>query len=159
MNFPKITIGRKSGKPMFDGRLAKIYKMASYVGIPAEKSSRKRQKVNNAELLFIHTKGSPIRGIPARPVLDPAIAADGNRQAIAHELAESAKAILENNPTQATARLRRAGQAGQNAARAWFTDSRNNWAPNAPSTIRRKGSDKPLIDTGVMLSAITHVEK
>lgn len=28
--------------------------------------------------------------------------------------------------------------------------------PNAPSTIRKKGSDKPLFDTGNMLRAITH---
>lgn len=30
--------------------------------------------------------------------------------------------------------------------------------PNAPSTIARKGSDKPLIDTGHMRSQIRHVE-
>jgi hypothetical protein len=32
----------------------------------------------------------------------------------------------------------KAALAGQNAARSWFTDSRNNWADLAPSTKRAK---------------------
>ena len=28
------------------------------------------------------------------------------------------------------------------------------WAPNAPSTIKKKGSDKPLIDTGTMRQGV-----
>ena len=30
------------------------------------------------------------------------------------------------------------------------------WAPNAPSTILKKGSSKPLIDTGAMMGAIRY---
>ena len=30
------------------------------------------------------------------------------------------------------------------------------WTPNAPSTIRKKGSSKPLIDTGAMRQAINY---
>ena len=30
------------------------------------------------------------------------------------------------------------------------------WAPNAPSTIRRKGSSKPLIDTSQLVNSIAH---
>ena len=33
------------------------------------------------------------------------------------------------------------------------------FAPNAPSTIRRKGSDKPLIDTGKMRQSVNFVIK
>lgn len=33
------------------------------------------------------------------------------------------------------------------------------WTPNAPSTIARKGSDKPLIDTGQMRQRIVYVVK
>jgi hypothetical protein len=39
----------------------------------------------------------------------------------------------------------------------WFEDSRNNWPPLAESTIKAKGSDKPLQDTGKMRDAITYV--
>lgn len=34
-----------------------------------------------------------------------------------------------------------------------------NFAPNAPSTIRKKKSDKPLIDTGQMRQGIHHVKR
>lgn len=33
------------------------------------------------------------------------------------------------------------------------------WAPNAPSTIKKKGSDKPLIDTGTMRQNVQYVIK
>ena len=43
--------------------------------------------------------------------------------------------------------FQRVAMMGQNFARGWFTDARNDWAPNAPSTVRRKGSTRLLIDT------------
>ena len=47
------------------------------VGIPdsGERKSKKgkKSKVTNAELLFIHTNGSPVNNIPKRPVIEPAI--------------------------------------------------------------------------------------
>jgi hypothetical protein len=162
-------------------RVAGLTKMAAYVGIPAagrrERSEQlmdmagkvkskyrkaKLQKaadsdVTNAELLFIFSKGSPLRSQPARPVLEPACAADGNRQPIARELSDSVKASLAGSHEQAQKKMLRAALAGQNAARGWFTDSRNNWAPNAPSTVAAKGSDWPGIDTGAMRAAIVGV--
>lgn len=34
-----------------------------------------------------------------------------------------------------------------------------NWTPNAPSTIAKKGSDHPLIDTGLMRQSVHYVVK
>ena len=34
-----------------------------------------------------------------------------------------------------------------------------NWTPNSPATIERKGSDRPLIDTGAMIQNVTHIVK
>ena len=31
--------------------------------------------------------------------------------------------------------------------------------PNAPSTIKKKGFNKPLVDTGVMLQSVSHQEE
>ena len=178
---PSITLARKSGAAALMKRVAGISKLAAYVGIPAaDKRERETQLLNmagkakskyrkarlqkaaandvtNAELLFIFSKGSPLRHQPARPVLEPAVAADGNRQPIERELAASVKASLEGNHEVATKKMKRAALAGQNAARSWFTDSRNNWAPNAPGTIRAKGSDRPGIDTGAMRAAVIGV--
>jgi hypothetical protein len=177
MTGPQITIARKSGAAALSKRLLGLGRLAAYVGIPSDgtvrtsqliamagktNSKKKRAKlikaaegdVSNAEILFIQSKGSPARGIPARPVLEPSVMADGNRQAIGHELAGSVKAALAGDKPAAEAKMMRAALAGQNAARGWFTDPRNGWPPNAPGTIAAKGSDRPLIDTGALRVSI-----
>jgi hypothetical protein len=135
-------------KPTKSGKMSKRKKKL----IAASES-----EVNNAQLMFIHTNGSPLKGIPKRPVIEPAIEASGNREPIAEELGEAAHAILDSDPEAARQHLKRAGMTGQNASRAWFTDARNHWQKNSEETIRRKGSDRPLIDTGEMRKAITYV--
>ncbi len=165
--------------------LAQIKKLADLevlVGIPEDKATRKKDgKVNNAQLMFIHTNGSPLKKIPKRPVIEPAIEASGNKEPITEELGEAARAILDSDPPTARRHLKQAGMTGQNAARAWFTDGRNGWPKNSEQTIRRKlgklkgkkrkdaiqqiadqGGDTsgvvtPLIDTGEMRKAITYV--
>lgn len=178
---PQITIARKSGAAALASRMAGLTKLAAYVGVPAAnkgarkeqllgmagKTNNKRKKatlakaaesdVTNAELLFIHTKGSPAKRIPPRPVLQPAIEAEGNKEAIAFELNGAVQATLAGDREGAEKKMLRAALAGQNAARKWFTDPRNEWAPNKPSTIAAKGSDRPLIDTGAMRAAIVGV--
>lgn len=147
----------------------------------------KSKDINNAELLYIHTHGvrtpamrqemqqnmdkgmtyskahqlyikehgSPAMAIPPRPVLEPSIQA--NKDPIGKSLKAAGKAALQGDTLGLDANLNRAGMRAQNAARAWFKDPRNNWPPNSPRTIKQKGSDKPLIDTGEMRKAITYV--
>ncbi len=176
-----ITTQRTSNAKRFQQRLAATQKKAVYVGIPSS-SSRDRasellamaaatagitkqaglmraakQDVSNAELLYIFSKGSPLKGIPPRPVLEPAIEAEANKKIIARELAGAAKAALDGDEAKYDQQLKRAGMAAQNAAREWFTNPENGWAPNAPSTIKAKGSDTPGVDTGAMRQAIVFV--
>lgn len=132
-----------------------------YVGIPAAKAARnrrqKRQPINNAELMYIHTNGSLLKHIPPRPVIEPAIQDPVNLEQIADEFKLAGVAALDGKPELVTRQLNLAGTVAENAARGWFTNPKNGWAPNAPSTIRRKGSSRPLIDTGQLRKAITHV--
>ena len=114
--------------------------------------------VTNAQLLFIHTNGSPIRHIPKRPVIEPAIQA--HKEEITEELRAACIASLDLialKPAEATRHLERAGTLGMNAARGWFLDPRNGWSPNAPATILRKKSERPLIDTGQLRRSITYL--
>ena len=153
-----VTVTKKGpGAAAVQQGIAKVLRQEVLVGIPAATTPRRGDPLNNASLLFIHTNGSPLRNIPARPVIEPAIAADGNRQVISQELKSVAKACLDGDKTQTQVSLKRAGMAGANASISWFTDPRNNWAPNTPETIRRKGSDKPLIDTSALRKSITYV--
>lgn len=181
MTGPQITVARKSGAKALFKRMAGLSKLAAYVGVPASgrdarteqllamagKTNSKKKKaklkkaastdVTNAELLFIHTNGSPVNNIPPRPVIQPAIEADGNRQAITNELSKSIKASLDGKSEDAEKYILRAAIAGQSAARKWFTDPRNNWKANTEETIKRKGSNRPLIDTGAMRASIVGV--
>jgi hypothetical protein len=145
--------------PKLAEALKKLQKAAVYVGIPADRSLRTGDDVTNAQLLYTHTHGSPLQNIPARPVIEPAIAAEDNAARISAELKQAAQSALASDTEAMHLHLEKAGQLGENAAKRWFTDPRNNWAPNAPATVEEKGSDKPLIDTGELRRSITHVVK
>ena len=177
-----VTVGHVTKVQELTKRVSQLGQRSAYVGIPEAtskdraaqlralaakvgKQSRKRTKllnaatdaVTNAQLLWIFSKGSPLRNQPARPVLEPSIQAAGNKEAIAAELAGLIKAKLAGDEQAVTKALKRVALAGQNAARSWFTDKRNGWEPNAQSTIDAKGSDQPGIDTGAMRAAIEGV--
>lgn len=158
-----------------------------YVGIPEKTTGRKSKGITNAQLAFVHTMGvqdssmrriigakmlkghtygtalamylhthgSALNQIPPRPIIEPAI--EANRAAIEKELAKAAEAALAGNAMDVDKYLNRAGMMAQNFVRAWFTDSRNGWAPNSPSTIKRKGSSQPLVGTGQLRKSITYV--
>ena len=154
---PSASVTRTDRSSGLYDALEKLKRKDVLVGIPQAKASRKEGKINNAELLYVLSKGSVLQKIPARPVLEPAIAAPDNKAMIADELKQAAKGVLEGRPEDASLYLERAGQVGENAVKRWFTDPRNAWAPNAPSTIRQKRSDRPMVDTQQMIKAITYV--
>ncbi|HEY3987946.1 MAG TPA: hypothetical protein VGM02_01525 [Acidobacteriaceae bacterium] len=154
-----VTVTRTSGQQQFAARLEKLKKAEVLVGIPQDKSLRTTGEVTNAQLLFIHTNGSPLRNITARPVIQPAIKAPDNAKRISAELKQAAQSILEGDPDAAHQHLEKAGTLGANASKRWFTDPRNGWRGNAESTIEAKGSDKPLIDTGELRRDLTYVVK
>lgn len=154
--------------------LEHITNMDVLIGVSESSTSRQEDTMTNAQLMFIHTNGSPLHGIPARPIIEPAIQADGNKEQITDQLGMAAQAVLQGNPSLATRYLRLAGQAGENVSREWFTDSRNNWPPNKPETIKRKTRKmsskqfkeaaesgepltRPLIDTGQLRKSIIYI--
>ena len=161
--------------PQLEADLKRLRKSDVLVGIQAKDTMREGQAINNASLLFIHTHGSPLRHIPARPVLEPAIKA--NRDIIVPPLEAAARRMLAHDPAGAERALERAGRVATSAAKRWFTDPRNHWRPLAASTIRArlrrlKGKTKkqtiaaieagenpftPLVDIGRMRGAINWV--
>ncbi len=144
------------------------------VGIPEEDSSRpptddnKGSPATNAELLYIHTNGSPINNIPPRPVIEPAI--NDAKELISENLKQASISAFDGNIQGFMQNLEKAGLRGENAAKDWFTNPKNNWAPNSTITIegteaykngekfiKGKKSSNPLIDTGELRKSITHV--
>ncbi len=144
------------------------------VGIPQEKNSRTDEAPNNAELGYVLAhgvqpqdetvtaldgylmeRGDPLWQIPPRPFLEPAIKANLDR--IAAQQTKVIRAALAGENEKARVEIVKLGLLGQNIIKAWFVDPRNNWAPNAASTIARKKSDRPMIDTGALRNSITYV--
>ncbi len=124
------------------------------VGI-TEESNSGRGSINNAELLYLHECGVPSHNIPARPVLKPAIGAENTKNKIETIMRDAAlEALVYGNRQKAEQEFHKAGMIGRDACKAWITGG--NLAPNAPSTIRKKGSSRPLIDTASMMNSITY---
>ena len=65
------------------------------------------------------------------------------------------KAIKDNTPTMLV--LERLGQYVQGMIQAQIINTYD--PPNSPATIKRKGFNKPLVDTGVMLASVRHQEE
>lgn len=110
---------------------------------------------SKAHSLYIQTHGSPLWHVPPRPVLEPAI--EANKDKIARELKKVITAGIKNDKTGVKAGLHRAGLVAENAAKRWFENPMNGWPPNSPVTAAKKGSSIPLVDTGELRKAITHV--
>ena len=154
-----IEVSNEGFKKMMNG-LDFIEKSAVYVGIPEKETSREDEDITNAELLFIHTNGSPINRVPARPVIEPALEDDQER--LTSMMQRMILLALSGDLEGATDQLKRIGMRGQNVSRAWFTNQKNGWPPNSPAVQRakrKKGSTnpRPLIDTGELRKSITYV--
>ena len=110
---------------------------------------------SKAHEMYIHEHGSPMYAIPPRPVLVPAM--DNSKDIIAEQMKKAAKASLDGkNPN---VELEETGMLGQNICRDWFTNPANNWPANSEETIKRKGSDRPLIDSSQLRTHITYIVK
>lgn len=186
---PTITVFESGDESFLKAAIGTLENAKVYVGIPEAETQRKGDPVTNAGLLFIHTNGSPIRHIPARPVIEPSI--EANHEPIEDGLAAAATLVLDGIDSQALVALKKVGTFASNGAKKWFTDPRNGWRQNSPETIRRKlekltGARRrkalkilasvdehmplvgttdldeintPLIDTGEMRRAITSVSE
>lgn len=105
----------------------------------------------NAELGAIHEFGSKSRGIPARSFLRMPLTV--SRKELMAQAGKDAAGTLFAG--KAKLWLTRIGIAAENVVQGAFqTSGFGSWKPNAPSTIARKKSDKPLIDTAQLRRAI-----
>ena len=158
-------------------KIQRIAEIGIYVGIPEDNAPRKKGQMNNATLLYLHTNGSELRNLPARPLIEPALKA--NDEKIAEDLSEISRRLLAGNYQSALSMMKITGQDAVNMITDWFEDPANGWEPNQPSTVKAKirkrfkskkkrkeayeeyeaGApvDQVLVDTGQMRKAITYV--
>jgi len=102
-----------------------------------------------ALIAAIQEFGAPSRNIPPRPFFRTMV------QEKSPEWPSAIRSLLKANDYDAKKTLEMTGLAIQGqlqqSIRDWTTP------PNAPSTIARKGFNKPLIDTSHMLNSVTYV--
>lgn len=103
--------------------------------------------------MYIHEHGSMAYQAPPRPIIQPAI--ENSKEDIAELLGNAAKDAAEDKEFEGDLSL--VGQEARDDVKDWFTNPKNGWPANAPSTIKAKGSDQPLIDTGALRDAISYV--
>ena len=118
------------------------------VGLPASAGWR------NRSILAIQEHGSPVNRIPARPVIRPALQAEPTRSAMADAMEQGIRSAMNGDLPGAEHSLSAAGQAGADGIRAYI-DSHIP-PPNSPATVRRKGFDKPIYDTGELYRAFSY---
>ncbi len=126
------------------------------VGLTSSASGRSRF------LLAIHEHGCPVMRIPARPVIEPALAAPEAREEMTAAMGEAIAAAMDGDSPAVTAALEKAGKAGVDAIQAYIDAGVP--PPNSPVTVsggwiynriaktgvpvKGKGFNKPLVDTG-----------
>lgn len=170
MNVTTINLGRGLGGSSYvkidaaklDALRKEIKENASArvrVGILGNKNERQDaewnvQKLNNPTLGLIHEFGSISNGIPARSFL---------RMPLITKLPDAVANIGRNKWVDVILKdgiiggLKRLGALGERTVlEAFSTRGFGRWKPNTPYTIRKKGSDAPLIDSAQLRKSITH---
>jgi hypothetical protein len=133
-------------------RLDKLKRTRVLVGVPESEAARQGE-INNAQLAYLHTNGSELQHIPPRPIIEPVITK--NKDKISEMLKAAGAKQLRGE--DASVEYERIGMFAKNKIVANFTDPDNGWPENSPLTVAKKGSDKPLIDTGALRQSIGYV--
>lgn len=123
------------------------------IGFPEDTAERDKGEINNPTLAAILEHGSPANNLPARPFVEPGLETGRDRLAKIMEL--GLQRTLDGDSDGIAWALETAGVEGVSLVQRKMVTGP--FAPNAPSTIKRKGSSKPLIDTGQLRQSVSYV--
>lgn len=122
------------------------------VGVPEGAMHRSNgESISMALLAHIQNSGSVSRGIPARPFLIPALQHNQDKY-IKYLKSQTVSLILGKVALSRV--LNMLGQMAEADVKKYFTGG--HFAPLSASTIKAKGSSRPLIDTGQLRQSITY---
>ena len=115
-----------------------------------------RLGINNAELMYIHENGSPIKRIPARPVLQMTIN-QAKKEWLENAIMRAINAYVRSgfNLKEYEKELERLCMKMEKYARDIIYLNDGRLAPNAPSVAKRKKGNHPLFDTGQLARSIS----
>lgn len=101
---------------------------------------------------YIKEHGSPAYRVPPRPFLEPGI--EKHLDMVESGMKAALLDVLDGG--YGRAQRERLGATMAAKVQAYFQED-NGWPPNAPSTIKKKGSAQPLVDTGALRQSITYI--
>lgn len=127
-----------SGVDALSKAFEKLKRSAIYVGIAndSSKNSRKDSSIKNADLGWIHERGSPASNIPARPFLEPGVLSV--KDDMKSGMQAAARAMLDGNESEAEAILQRNAMRAADAVRNYVRKNNSSFAPLAPSTLAQR---------------------
>lgn len=134
----------------FYAEMEKLRSKRVFVGFQAGKVTDDRG-VDMAQIAMFNELGTS--DIPARPFLRKTM--EDNEDDIRAFCGERMQEIAAGGTAEDA--LKKLGVYGKSLVQAKIKDGV--WKPNAPSTIKKKKSDKPLIDTGKMRQSVNYVIK
>lgn len=148
----KVEVKKDNTKELLK-KLEAMKNLDLLVGVPQSESTRDEEEneITNAQLMFIHSEGSPVHNIPPRPVID--ITLKEEKTKINEKFKKALNMVLQGaNPKE---ELEKLGIYVVNKIKANFGSDK--LAPLKPETIKSKGSDRPLIDTSQLRDSITYI--
>lgn len=145
--------------------LARLNELAEndvFVGIQSKERPYKRDKngnekedtnskLNMAEIATIHEFGSPAHNIPQRSFLRSAL--DENKDKIYNLQVSAFNNVVKGMEVDKA--LNTVGNVVQGMVQQKIVQGP--FEPNAPATIKKKGSTRPLIDTGHMRQSVRYL--
>lgn len=139
------------GKKFFK-EIEKLTKMQVRVGYQQGKNFHEEdgKKVDILDVAMFNELGTS--RIPSRPFMRDSV--DDNAESITKFCQSQLKSVT-NGSKDAESALKAIGAMQVGLVQKTIKDG--SFTPNAPSTIEKKGSDKPLIDTGLMRQSVHYV--
>ena len=141
----------------FTKEFNEMFKYAIEIGVVSDNTERKiKVGITNSELMYIHENGSPLNNIPARPVLDMTIKYASEE--LLNDTIDNCLQIWINSKKSQEAvekELNKLCLKMEKYARQLIYSNDGRLAPNAPSTVAKKGDNHPLFDTGQLARSIT----
>ena len=137
-------------------RAEEIASKRVHVGVLATGAGAQRVEgsdISVVELAAIHEFGSPAAGIPERSFIRSTLQVH-EREALRHKTAELCRAVILGAMSVDQA-LNLLGVWATAAIRRSITTGKIT-PPLKQATIDRKGSSRPLVDTGQLINSITH---
>ena len=134
----------------FYAELEKLRSKRVFVGFQAGKVTDDRG-VDMAQIAMVNERGTSTA--PSRPFLRMSV--DENEDKINTTCGRELESLKSGGTAETI--LRRVGALGVRLVQEKIGSG--SFEPNAESTIRKKGSDKPLIDTGRMRQSVKYVIK